>query len=78
METIRLHSHVGSDGMLRVEVPVATRNSDLDVVLVVQPAAPHSVQNWPEGFFEETFGAFRERPLERSPQGDYEARSRMK
>ncbi len=27
-------------------------------------------QSWPEGFFEQTYGSFKDEPLERLPQGD--------
>ena len=39
METITLHSRVGADGLLKLQVPVKMTNTELDVVLVVQPVA---------------------------------------
>jgi len=36
MVTIETTTHVGADGILRVEAPVALRNQDVRVVLVVQ------------------------------------------
>ena len=33
--------------------------------------------NWPPGFFEETFGAFRDEPLVREPQGTYVVRDEL-
>jgi hypothetical protein len=39
METIELSAHVGQDGLLRIEVPVADRNRDVRVSLIVHPAA---------------------------------------
>jgi hypothetical protein len=37
VETVRLRSHVGNDGVLHLEVPLGVQNADLEVVLVVQP-----------------------------------------
>ena len=39
METITLHSRVGADGLLKLQVPVHLTNTELDVVLIVQPVA---------------------------------------
>jgi len=36
MQTIETTAHVGSDGILRVEAPVAIKNQDVCVVLVIQ------------------------------------------
>ncbi len=36
MSTIQLSAHVGSDGVLRLEVPVTERDRDVDVILVVR------------------------------------------
>ena len=80
METIKLRSHVGPDGILKLQVPIGAANSDLEVVLIVQPVSPDSSRaksgnlGWPPGFFEQTFGSFREQPLVREPQGEYETR----
>lgn len=39
MKTVTLRSHVGEDGVLRLEVPIGIANADLEVVLVVQPTS---------------------------------------
>ena len=75
METITLHSRVGADGLLKLQVPVKLTNTDLEVVLIVQPVAPASQEaGWPPGFFEQTYGSFRDQPLVRESQGEYEVR----
>ena len=86
MESIQLRSHVGTDGILKLEVPLEVRDSDLDVVIVVQPRGsrpprqtepdrePRSELGWPEGFFERVAGAWKGEPLRREDQGEYEAR----
>jgi hypothetical protein len=78
METITLHSRVGADGLLKLQVPVKLTNTDLEVVLIVQPvAATGESRGWPAGFFEQTYGSFRDQPLIREPQGEYEIRAEL-
>lgn len=78
MITIETKAHVGSDGTLAVQVPTALREEDVEVLLVLQrqPESPEDRDGfgYPPGFFEETFGSFREDPLERLPQGEFEQR----
>jgi hypothetical protein len=61
------------DGVLKLEVPIKTKDTDLEVVLIVQPtkSAQTDEHGWPPGFFEQTFGSFRDAPLVREPQGEY-------
>ncbi len=40
MQTVTLRSHVGEDGVLRLDVPLEIVNTDLEVTVVVQPIAP--------------------------------------
>lgn len=35
-------------------------------------------RGWPEGFFEEVIGGWQGEPLERPPQGEFEAREAMR
>jgi hypothetical protein len=81
MRTVQFHSHVGADGILKVEVPVGVTDADLDVVVIVLPAgatARTTDGNWPPNFFEDTFGCLAEYPLERPSQGEYETRAGLK
>lgn len=79
MKAIELVSHVGEDGILRLEVPVSLRNQDLDVLVVVNPVSrqvPERITDtpWPADYFESTAGAYRDEPIERGSQGEYEYR----
>jgi hypothetical protein len=74
MKQLTLQTHVGPDGVLNLHVPIGFSNVDLDVVLVVHPI---SAAVWPEGYFEQTYGAFTEQPLARDDQGTYEARDQL-
>ena len=40
MQNITLHSHVGSDGILQLKVPLDFTNTDLTIILKVQPVIP--------------------------------------
>ncbi len=75
MQSIKLRSHVGQDGILKLEVPVGLSETDLEVVVVVQPVAKESSPkpNWPPGFFKRVIGGWKGE-LIREPQGEYEVR----
>jgi hypothetical protein len=78
METITVHSRGGADGLLKLQVPVNLTNTDLEVVLIVQPVTPASeARSWPAGFFEQTYGSLRDQPIMREAQGEYEARDEL-
>ena len=73
MHSVTLRSHVGSDGILKLQVPVGLKDTDLEVMVIVQSLetpktkTPETV-GWPSGFFEQTFGSIPD--LERFPQGE--------
>jgi hypothetical protein len=75
METFKIQSRVGKDGILRLEIPVDAADTDLEVVVVVQPT---TVQDFDRAewlaFIDETAGSLTDDPIERLPQGDYEKR----
>ena len=88
MISITIEGHVGSDGLLTVQVPTPLRETDVEVTLVLHPVPMQSPPlsatgltpeelGWPPGFFEETFGVWKGEPLERGPQGEYETRERL-
>jgi len=37
MEVLKIKAHVGSDGILRLDVPVGVSNVDCDVLVTVPP-----------------------------------------
>ena len=84
MISLQTKGHIGPDGTLSVEVPTPLRETNVDVMLVLQPilaspaAAPTPEElGWPPGFFEATFGLLKDDPIERGPQGEYEVREPM-
>lgn len=86
MQSIRLNSHIGPDGILKLEVPVGMADTDIEVMVIMQPlpkkpaaAATNGTKTpeelgWPPGFFEETYGCMHDTPLVREDQGEYEVR----
>ena len=80
MISVQTKTHVGSDGLLTVQVPTALYETDVEVMVVFQPlpivSSPENL-GWPSGFFERTFGALRDDPMERLPQGNYEQREAL-
>jgi hypothetical protein len=63
MNSMKLRSHVGADGVLNLKVPVGVTNADVEVVVVFQlveraqtPKTPEEL-GWPAGFFEQTAGS---------------------
>jgi len=83
MQSLTLRSRTGKDGILKLEMPIGMPNTDFEVILVVNPlkkghkakATSHK-GDWPEGFFEKTFGSMPNFPM-REPQGEYEVRNEL-
>lgn len=78
MHSITLMSHTDQDGLLTLQVDTDLVDTDVEVTIIVQPSYSEVLESglgdWPPDFFEQTFGAFRNTPLVREPQGTYEAR----
>ena len=73
MVTIPLRTRLEPDGTLDLHVATGLPTSEVDVLVILQPVPP-PLSAWPEGFFESTYGAFAEQPLERGEQGAHELR----
>jgi short-subunit dehydrogenase involved in D-alanine esterification of teichoic acids len=44
METIKLRSHIGSDGLLLLQMPADFKNTSVEVVVIVQPLSSEQTQ----------------------------------
>ncbi len=81
MQSVKLQSHVGQDGILRLELPLNLANTEVELFIVFQPIFPKQqppeALGWPSDFFEKTFGSFKDEPLERPPQGEFEIRNEL-
>lgn len=67
-----LEVQVGSDGTVTVVLPESF--ADKKLLLTFQEVDKNG---WPIGFFEATYGAFRDTPIERGEQGQYEERDEI-
>ena len=59
MEPMQLHARVGSDGVLRLDVPFEPAEAGSDVLVTIEPvrlAAPSGNRPSWGGFLSETFG----------------------
>jgi len=79
METIKVKTHVGHDGILKLELPVGVTDMDLEVLVVMQsPAAPVEIERaeW-LAFIEKTAGSLADDPMEYPSEGEYETRDEL-
>jgi hypothetical protein len=67
METIKLQTQVTDDGLLKLELPTGMTNRKLEVLIVMQPVEEPEADElgWPIGFFDRTYGALADDPIER-------------
>ncbi|MBE9053597.1 hypothetical protein IQ243_24965 [Nostocales cyanobacterium LEGE 11386] len=83
MQSIKLCSHVGADGILHLEIPVGITDKEMEVVVIYQqielsaPAKTLEELGWPPGFFERTAGSLVDDPIQRYPQGEYDQREQF-
>jgi hypothetical protein len=69
-------------GVIEIRDPQLPAGAVAEVIVLVEvPLAPAigrpEDRGWPSGFFEQTYGSFRDQPLIREPQGDYETREEL-
>ena len=74
MEAIRVKTHVGHSGILRLEIPVGVTDVDCEVTIMVQRKMTGA--EW-VAFIEETAGSLADDPIERLPQGKQEVREEI-
>ncbi len=81
MQTIKLKSHVGDDGILHLDVPTDIKNAELEVVVtfrnIISSSENSKELEWTPGFFDKTAGAWEGEPLQRESQGEYENREEL-
>jgi hypothetical protein len=83
MQNITLRSHVGKDGILHLDIPVGLTDAELEVTVSLQPVDSPSEadspqgKGWPPGFFEETFGCFKDGPLVIDFEGVFEEQEEL-
>ena len=83
MQSRKLRSQVGKDGILHLDIPVGVTDFEIEVMVIYQilePSAPAKTPEelgWPPGFFEQTAGSLHDDPIVRYPQGEYEQRESL-
>ncbi|MBO0350024.1 hypothetical protein J0895_13060 [Phormidium pseudopriestleyi FRX01] len=83
MHSIHLKTTVGSDGVLRVQLPPEYQEQELEAIVILELlpkgelANPLKTSGWQPGFFEEVVGGWVGEPLVRENQGDYEVRENL-
>ncbi|WP_017653322.1 hypothetical protein [Fortiea contorta] len=83
MQSIKLRSHVGSDGILHLEIPLGVTDKEIEVMVIYQqlePSAPVKTPEdlgWPNGFFEQTYGICQNDPIVIDSEGDFEVREEI-
>ena len=69
MQNIQFRTYIGEDGILKVQLPAQVNNTELEVLVVFQPANTPKIdktaqaQEWPPEFFDKTWGSCAENPL---------------
>ena len=76
MDSIKLRSRVGTDGILHLDIPTAITDREIEVTVTIQPVTSEQ-RGWMPGFFEEVIGGWVGEPLERPDQGEYETRETL-
>lgn len=74
MQTIKFDTHIGHDGVLKLELPLEVSNTDIEVLVVVHPKSKPA---WPPGYFERTAGSLADDPIDRPVQGNFETRDEL-
>ncbi len=84
MVTIPVKGRVKRDGTLDLHVSTGLPETDVDVLLVLEPVAPKLDQAvtiegaWPGEYFETTFGSLRDNPLAQEPPPALESRQELR
>jgi len=73
MQSIKIRSYVGKDGMLHLDIPLEMRETELEVTLTFE-AVNQTINKdleWHD-FINRTYGCLADDPIIRYPQGEYE------
>ncbi|MEH2353804.1 hypothetical protein [Nostoc sp.] len=86
MESIKIRTYIGDDGILQIQLPPEITNQELDVVIVFQTVVQKSLQSstktpeeleYSRKFVEEVIGSWEGEPLERPEQLPIEEREEI-
>ena len=76
METIKIKAHIGSDGLLKLELPTNLQDVEAEVVVVLHPTPQKAIDalGWPINYFERIDRIEADDMTERPEQGVLEER----
>ncbi|OUL20562.1 hypothetical protein BV378_29570 [Nostoc sp. RF31YmG] len=83
MQSIKIRSRVGHDGILHLEVPVDLKDKEVEVMVIYQPIEATTLTKtleelgWPPGFFEQTYGSCQDDQIVIDSEGDFENREEI-
>jgi hypothetical protein len=83
MDSVKLRSHVGTDGILHLEIPIGMTDKEVEVMVIYQasesPTQQKTSENlgYPPGFFEQTYGICADDPIVIDSEGDFEEREEI-
>lgn len=73
VETIRLRSRSGEDGILHLDLPVNIKEMEWDVTVMIVPvSSPSQRKDYPAEFFEQTYGSCQDDLIVIDADGIYE------
>ena len=76
MQSITVQSHVGEDGILRLQIPVGVKDTDLQVTINL-PSSSTANSGWPPGYLERVIGSWQGEFPVLEDEGDYETREEL-
>ncbi len=76
MEAAKIRTHIGDDGILKLELATGLANLDLEVLVVMQPLETEALDEmgYPVGYFDETYGSLAGDPIERGKESPLDVR----
>ncbi len=83
MQSITVQSHVGEDGILRLQIPVGVKDADLQVTINFQlPGSNGTVKSpeasdWPPSYLEKVIGSWQGEFPDIKNEGDHEKREEL-
>ena len=76
MKTIIIKSRIGPDGLLKIKVPTDEKETNVEVVLVIQTEKKDK-NIWPKNFLKSTYGSLKNNKIKRLSQGIYDNRDEL-
>ena len=81
MQSIKIRSRVGEDGILHLDIPLGMKDKEVEVMVIYQSieAATQTPEDlgYPPGFFEQTYGSCQDDPIVIDSEGDFERREEI-